>query len=216
MKRKTIVSNSLTCLVLVLFLNKSFSQTNIINATLVSPDSSVLYIGIINTIEITNTKNPFFEIRAAKSKLSSTPHPYRFEIRPYGLWTDTVFIFDGNDVSLKKAFTIVPIPPVEARLGTLRGDEATAEEISINGWLVLSIPNCKCTTSYVVSSFEVEFESETIDEEPIKMEGDRVNVKAKKIIRTLKAGDTVYFDHIKAKNEDGQVIDIPGFSISVQ
>ena len=129
---------------------------------------------------------------------------------------DTIFVYDGNKVILQKAFKIAHLPPVEARLGTLRVDEATQEEIYINGWLVLMIPNCTCTTSYVVTSFEVDFETEVEGAELIKMEGDRLTAKARKAIKLLKPGDVVYFDHIIAKNQDGETREIPGFSITVK
>jgi hypothetical protein len=216
MKMTTILLKPLSFLLMVLLFKNSFSQTNIINKTLLVPDSNFLYLGITNSIEILNNKNPFFEIRAASRSLTSTRNSYIFELRPTRLGWDTVFILDGNEILFQKAFKIVPLPSIEAKLGTLRVEEATQEEIYINGWLVLLIPNCTCTPSYVVSSFEMEFDSEEIDEPILKIEGDRVTTKARKIIKSLKSGDVVYFDHIKAKNQDGSLIDIPGFSLAVK
>jgi hypothetical protein len=169
-----------------------------------------------NSIEISNNKNPFFEIRAYKSSLSSTAHPFIFEVRPTHPGTDTIFILDGNEVLFRKAFRVVSLPAIEAKLGTLRKDEATQEEIYINGWLVLTIPNCKCTTSFVVTSFQIEFEGDDVSEEVIEIEGDRVTTKARRIIKSLKSGDIVYFESIIAKNEDGKSIEVPGFSITVK
>jgi hypothetical protein len=216
MKRITIIYKSLNCLLFFLLFESGFSQTNIINKTSISPDSSILFIGLSNSIEIINNKNPFFEIRAAKGPLSSTANPYVFELRPSRMGWDTVYLFDGNEVLFKKAFKIVPLPSIEAKLGTLRKDEATQEEIYINGWLVLNIPNCTCKTTYVVTSFRIEFESDDVSQDVIEIEGDRVTTKARKVIKALKSGDVVYFENIIAKNEDGRSIEVPGFSITVQ
>jgi GldM C-terminal domain len=214
--KTTTVFRALICLIFALIFKSSFSQTDIINKTLISPDSNVLYLGITNSIEIINNKNPFFEIRSANRSLTSTHNSHIFELRPTRLGWDTVFIIDGNEILFQKAFKIVALPAIEARLGTLRVEEATQEQIYINGWLVLTIPNCKCTTTYVVSSFEVEFESEDHGEEIIKIEGDRLTIKARKVIKSLNSGDVVYFDRIVAKNEDGKSIEVPGFTITVK
>ena len=216
MKNVILIGKPLIFFSVVLLSEKGLSQVDIINKTLVVQDSSVLYIGIANAIQIINTKNPFFEIRSASGRLRSTGNPFIFELRPSGPGPDTVYLFDGNEVMFKKGFRAVYLPPIEAKLGTLRKEEATQEEIYINGWLVLTIPNCTCKTSFVVSSFEIEFDGEDVDEEVLKIEGDRVTTKARKIIKNLKSGDVVYFDNIKAKNDDGRVIDVPGFSITVK
>jgi hypothetical protein len=203
-------------LLIILLSKTGFSQLDIINNTLLSPDSNTLYIGISNAIKIINTKNPFFEIRAASRGLSSTHDPYVFELRATKPGWDTVFVFNGDEMLIQKAFKIVFLPPVEAKLGTLRVDEATQEEIYINGWLVLLIPNCKCTPSYTVSSFELGFESDEVNEDVMQIEGDRLTTKARKIIKSLKPGDVVYFDHIIAKNEAGTSIEVAGFNITVK
>jgi hypothetical protein len=216
MKKTTILSKPITCLFALLLFKNSFSQTDIINKTLLVPDSSVLYLGITNTIEIINNKNPFFEIRSASRSLSSTRNSYLFELRPAKLGWDTVFILDGNEILFEKAFKIVPLPSIEAKLGTLRVEEATQEEIYINGWLILTIPNCKCTPAYTVTSFEVEFDSEEVNEDILKIEGDRLTTKARKIIKSLAPGDVVYFDHIIAKDRDGRAIEVPGFGLTVK
>ena len=216
MKKTIVLAKPLLCLLVVLLIKNSFSQTNIINKTLLVPDSNVLYLGITNSIEIVNSKNPFFEIRSASRNLSSTRNSYLFELRPTRLGWDTVFILDGNEILFQKAFRIVTLPSIEAKLGTLRVEEATQEEIYINGWLVLTIPNCKCTTPYVINSFQIEFEGDNVNDVVIEIEGDRVNTKARKIIKSLKSGDVVYFENIIAKNEEGRSIEVPGFSITVK
>jgi hypothetical protein len=216
MMRINQIHKSFYFILLNLVVTSGYSQTNIINKTLIFPDSNVLFLGITNSIEIINNKNPFFEIRAAKSSLTATPQPFIFEIQPTHPGWDTISILDGGNVSFRKAFKIDFLPAPEARLGTLRTGEATSEQITINGWLVLIIPNCKCTTPFTVTSFEVSFGSDEIDEKPIAIEGDRLTVKAKKIIRSLKAGDEVYFDHIVAKNEMGRSIDLPGLTMIVK
>jgi GldM C-terminal domain len=216
MNKTDILVKPLLCFLVIVLFKNSLAQTNIINKTLLVPDSSVLYLGITNSIEIVNNKNPFFEIRSASRNLSSTRNSYLFDLRPTHLGWDTVFILDGNEILFQKAFKIVALPSIEAKLGTLRVEEATQEEIYINGWLVLTIPNCKCTPSYVVSSFQIEFEGDDVSDEVIEIEGDRVNTKARKIIKKLKSGDVVYFENIIAKNEDGRSIEVPGFSITVK
>ena len=216
MKKTIILAKPLLCLLVVLLFKSSFSQTNIINKTLLVPDSNVLYLGITNTIEIINNKNPFFEIRSASRSLSSTRNSYLFELRPSRLGWDTVFILDGNEILFQKAFKIVTLPSIEAKLGTLRVEEATQEEIYINGWLVLMIPNCTCTPAYTVTSFEVDFESEEVNADVLKIEGDRLTTKARKIIKSLASGDVVYFEHIIAKDADGRSIEVPGFSLTVK
>ena len=216
MKMITILLKSFTCLLFILLFKNSYSQTNIINKTLLVPDSNVLYLGITNSIEIINNKNPFFEIRSASRNLSSTRNSYIFEIRPTHLGWDTVFILDGNEILFQKAFQIVALPAIEAKLGTLRVEEATQEEIYINGWLVLTIPNCKCTPLYGVTSFEVGFDSEDVKEDVLKIEGDRLTIKARKIIKSLSSGDVVYFENIIARDPDGRSIEVPGFSLTVK
>jgi hypothetical protein len=214
--KRIIVPGALIFLFIVLWTGSSFSQTNIINKTLISPDSNVLFIGITNSIEVFNNKNPFFEIRAARSSLTATPHPFIFEVRVSKPGWDTIAISDGSAIFFRKAFRIDFLPSPQAKLGTLLTDSATSEEITINGWLVTTIPNCKCPASFVVSSFQVEFDADGINQEAIPIEGDRLSLQAKKIIRSLKAGDVIYFDHIIAKNEEGKSIELPEFSITVK
>jgi len=175
-------------------------------------------VGVTNSIEITNYKNPFFEIRSAKTFLSATSNSYVYDMRPSRIGWDTIYLIDDGNVLLKKTFRIDPIPAVQAKLGTLSIDleEATQEEIVINGWIQLFIPNCKCAPAFTVNSFEVEFEGDNVPEKPIKIEGDRLTIPVRKLIMALKSGDTVYFDHIIAKNDEGKSIDVPGLSISVK
>ena len=194
---RTITIASKVLLLIMLTMGKSgFSQINIVNKLLLSPDSNVLFLGVTNSIEVRNYKNLFFEIRAAKSPLSATPNSYVFEVRPNQPGWDTIYISDGTDVFFKKGFRIDYLPAPRAKLGTLHTDSATSEEITINGWIVTFIPNCKCNTSFAVISFQVEFEGDDVEQEPVKIEGDRLDVKTKKFIRTLKPGDVVYFNHI--------------------
>jgi hypothetical protein len=216
MKRTLIICKPVIYLVAIFLFKSGVSQINIVNRTLLSPDSNVLFVGITNSIEVINTKNPFFEIRAGKSALSSTTHPYIFEVRSTQPGVDTIVVSDGDQVILKKAFKITFLPTIEAKLGTLRKEEATQEEILINGWLVLTIPNCKCSPAYEVTSFQLEFDGDDVDEEIIAIEGNRFTTKAKKIIKSLKSGDTVYFEKIIAKNEEGKSIQVPDFSLTVQ
>ena len=216
MKKSTILLKIFTLWLLFLLCRNSFSQTNIINKTLVVPDSNVLYLGVTNSIEILNNKNPFFEVRSANTPLTSTPHSFIFEMHPTRLGTDTVFVYYDGKLLFQKSFNIVPLPGIQAKLGTLKVEEATQEEIYINGWLVLYIPNCSCTTNFVVTSFELEFDSEEVKEDILKIEGDRLTIKARKMIKSLASGDVVYFDNIIAKNADGQSIQVPGFSLTVK
>jgi hypothetical protein len=212
----SVVNKLLSWLLLMLLVDRGFSQPNIINKTLIAPDSNVLFIGIPNAIQVINYKNPFFEIRASNSALQATGNSFIYEIRPTRIGWDTIYLYDDGKVILKKAFRIDPVPAVQVKLGTLQVDEATQEEIVINSWLQLFIPNCKCTTSFAVTSFEVSFEGDEVPEKPIKIEGDRLSTPVRKLIMGLKTEDTVYFDHIIAKNEDGKTINVPGISISVK
>ena len=197
---------------------RGYSQANIINRTLVSPDSSVLFIGMPNSIEVVNYKNPFFEIRAANSILRATGNSYIYEIHPTRLGWDTIYVLDDGNVLFKKAFRIDPIPAIEAQWGTLPVDteEATQEEIVINGWIKLFIPNCKCTSTYAVTSFEVSFDGDAVPQNTIKLEGDRLTIPVRKTIMALKPGATVNIDHIIAKNQDEKTIEVPGLSITVK
>jgi hypothetical protein len=204
-------------LLLVLFMGKGgFSQINIINNILISADSNVLFIGLPNGVQVINLQNPFFEIRASKSSLSSTGNPYVFEVRPTQQGWDTISVYYDKQVLLKKVFRTDFLPSMQGRLGTLRKEEATQEEILINGWLVLTIPNCKCSPSYTVTSFQLEFEGDDVDQEPMAIEGNRFTTQAKKIIKSLKSGDTVYFEKIIAKNEEGKSVEVGEFSITVK
>jgi hypothetical protein len=216
--KKNNIPFGVTLVIFTVIANSSFSQANIINRTLVSPDSSVLFVGMPNSIEVVNYKNPFFEIRAANSILRATGNSFVYEIHPTKLGWDTIFVMDDGNVLFKKAFRIDPLPPVQVKLGTLATDleEATQEEIVINSWLQLFIPNCKCTTSFAVTSFEVSFEGEDVSDKPIKIEGDRLTIPVRKMIMALKSGDTVSFDHIIAKNPDEKTIEVPGVSIGVK
>jgi len=216
MKRISIFYKLLLCVFSISSYTAAQAQADVVNGTLLSTDSNTLYIGISNAVKIINSKNPFFEIRAAQSALSATTNPFVFDVRPTRMGWDTIFVYDGNKVILQKAFKIAHLPPVEARLGTLRVDEATQEEIYINGWLVLTIPNCTCAPAYAVSSFEVGFDSEEINEDVLKIDGDRLTTKARKIIKSLSSGDVVYFEHIIAKDDDGRSIEVPGFSLTVK
>jgi hypothetical protein len=211
-----LINKLLTTFLLILLADRAISQTDIINKTLVVPDSNVLFVGVPNSIQLINYKNPFFEIRASNSILRATSNSFVYEISPARIGWDTIFILDDGHVLLKKVFRIDPIPAVQAKLGTLKTDEATQEEIVINSWIELFVPNCKCTTRFSVASFEVSFDGDDVPQNTIKIEGDRLTIAVRKMIMALKSGDTVYFDHIVAKNDDGKSIEVPGVSVSVR
>ena len=213
-----VINRILICVALMIGYGYAHSQPDIVNRTLVSPDSSVLYVGITNSIQVINYKNPFFEIRSANSILRATGNSYTYEISPSRPGWDTIYIMDDGNVLFKKAFRIDYLPPIEAQWGTLPTDteEATQEEIVINGWIKLFIPNCKCTTTFVVTSFEVSFDGDDVPKGTIKLEGDRLTIPVRKTIMALKSGSTVNIDHIIAKNRDERTIEVPGLSISVK
>ena len=213
-----VINKILICVALMGGYEYTYSQPDIVNRTLITTDSSVLYVGITNSIQVVNYKNPFFEIRSANFGLRATGNSYIYEISPTKPGWDTIFIMDDANVLFKKAFRVDYLPLIEAQWGTLPTDteEATQEEIVINGWIKLFIPNCKCNTTFAVTSFEVSFEGDDAPKDTIKLEGDRLTIPVRKTIMALKSGTTVNIDHIVAKNQDEKKIEVPGFSMSVK
>jgi GldM C-terminal domain len=181
------------------FLQYSYGQPKLINKELMNKDTSLLFYGIENMLELTNTKyTKGLSINADNSTVSPPKNSSVFMVTPHRLGLDTVSVYYHKNLLVRKVFNVVPFPKPIARLGTSNDSLATiAFLLAQNGLTIFT--NIATTRAFVVYGFTMKFTSNklTKDKKELKILGNRFTAEAIEIIKALQPNDKIVFDNIK-------------------
>ncbi|MFT3704525.1 MAG: GldM family protein [Agriterribacter sp.] len=186
-------------LIFILVCNSPFAQINIINTSLIVPDSNTAFIGVENIFEIVNAGKTAYTLKANGSLVQSTEKPNSFTVKPHSPGADTFHIIMNGKTVFTKIFTLSYLPLPKAALGAINKNTASREEIIANKGLMVRAGNFKAATNMRVLSFLIKIKSATLNEgdELVTINGNLLSEKAIAVITKLKSNDVITFDNIK-------------------
>jgi hypothetical protein len=139
------------------------SQVEVLNLSLTDSTKKVIYIGIDNEIEIKGFKgNKTISIKANKCDVSKPLYfdkINRFILRGKKTGLDTLLIIEDSIYLSNFIYEIKRVNNIEAILSEKKSTTLTKEEILLNPYLTLTIPDCYLKQNTYVTSFELYYKS---------------------------------------------------------
>lgn len=168
------------------------------NMSLVKPDSNILFYPIDNKIQVLGTNQKTHII----SKNGSTITSYdsnTFRVTPKTLKPDTLLVYAGKELLLKKIFIVDTIPNPGIQLGYIQHDTATVQEILANKVLHAMFKGSLLNDPIQVLGFSTTFIGPDDDMLNIyipPIEGNMLSEEQLAIIKQLKKNSKILFDDI--------------------
>ncbi len=176
-----------------------FAQIDIINTSLLVPDSNTIFVGVQNVVSIEKAGKEKYELRSGRCHVQSNSTPEGFIVMATSPGTDTLWAIHNGKKVYSKVFTLSFLPPPQVFLGSIRKDVASKEEIVANKGLVVRAGNFKKNTDMVILSYTVKIKSSVVKEGDDNIANNR-NLFTEKVIavlRSLTHNDVITFDDIK-------------------
>jgi hypothetical protein len=197
---KAIFSGVMKCILSILtlfvFLHLH-AQVTIRNMSSLKPDSNLLFALQDNRIKVSGTNQKTHVV--SKNGLTISAYDSNtFIVSPRTLTPDTLLVYAGNKLLLKKKFTIDSIPNIRIQLGYVQHDTATIREILANKVLHAAYKGYLFPDPIRILSFSTRFVSPDGDTLKIflPMEGDMLSKEQVAIIKELKKNSKIIFDDI--------------------
>jgi len=178
-----------------------FSQPEIKNISLTVPDSSILYIGIENKIEVTGIKDkPYLRLKSGKGEIiRHNLNPFLFLLTVTGKDSDVVELYENNNLVFTKTFSVRKLADPVPVFGTLADSVATVDEIILNPVINVLLPGCYYKHSYRVIYFKATVLSSKGRVDVFDKEGgNRLTKDQLKSIKQLKKGNKILLTEITA------------------
>jgi hypothetical protein len=206
----------ITGLLLLLTVN-SFAQIKIINRDLIDSTKNEFFIGVDNHIKLIITDREEYysiEVNGAGSSITKTG-PMEYSVRVTGIDTCKIGVYKKNTLVLTKKYTTHTIPQAVAALQYLRNTSASVSRILLNPYLRIVIPGANYRISGTIISFRTTFVING-DSTTLSCSGNVICPEQKKIIQTLIADDTIWFNDIRGNYADGRTVKFPSFWIKIE
>ncbi len=203
-------------MILLFGYERASSQITIRNMSLVKPDTNVLFKQIDNKIKVLGTSQKVRIVSQNGSGISSYDSN-TFVIIPKTLTPDTLTLYDGQTLLLKKIFTIDTLPELSVCLGNIQGDTATISEVMANKALTAAFRGSLYYSPIRIISFTSLFTGPASDllDYMITIQGNMLSKEQEAIIKQLKKGSTIYFDNILAVSADSKTRRLSPFTITI-
>jgi hypothetical protein len=195
-----------------------YAQVNLINSSLIIPDSNTAFIGVQNVFEIVNADKATYTLKANSTSIQPAEKLNSFIVKPHSAGADTFQIIKNGKTVYSKVFTRIFLPPPQAILGSIVKDVASKEEIIANKGLVVNAFNFKGVIGMPIRYYTLKIKSNAIKDEDkvIVIAGSLLSPKAITVINTLTPGDLVTFDEIQARTPDTRIVTLKSFSITIK
>lgn len=204
--------------------NMPFSETYSVGAstTSISADKmNVLYIGLQNPISISAGGVPAEKVSAGINNGSITKTgagKYSVVVtRPGTAMISVNGDIDGKVKTLgNKEFRIKYIPDPVLKVGMSKGPYMKAAEFKVQGGLRADLEDFLFEgVRYEVVSYRLGIDARGKDFFEADANSAYFPSSAMPIIRSMKAGDIVYFDNVRVKGPDGRVRDMANFNLKI-
>lgn len=211
-KMKPLIS---TILLLIYF--QTNAQVTISNMSLVKPDSNILFQLMDNKIKVLGT-NQKADIVSQNGAHIASYDSNTFIINPGTLTHDTILVYAGKKLLLKKIFTIDTLPELSIQLGNIQGDTATTNEIIANKILIAIFKGSLYNNPIRVISFTTTFigPDAEMQDNIITTQGNLLSNEQVAIIKQLKKNSKILFDDILAVGSESKTRRLSPFTITIR
>jgi len=197
-----------------------FSEPYTVGAstTSISADKmNVLYIGLQNPISISAAGVPAEQVSASITNGSITKTGAgKFSVTVSKPGTATINVVANGKNIPGKEFRIKYIPDPVLKVGMSKGPYMKASEFKVQGGLRADLEDFLFEgVRYEVVSYRLYIDARGKD--PFEADANSAYFPsgALPIIRSIKAGDIVYFDNVRVKGPDGRVRDMSNFNLKI-
>ena len=208
---------TLSILTVFIFL-KVYSQVTIKNMSLLRPASNILFCLIDNKLKVSGTNQKTRIISKNGSTISSYDSN-TFSVKPKTLRPDTLLVYAGKELLLKKIFTVDTIPNPSIQLGYIQNDTATVMEILANKVLYASFKGSLLNDPIRILGFSTTFIGPDDDMLNIyipPIEGNVLSEEQVTIIKQLKQNSKIQFDTIIAITSNPKPRRLAPFTITIR
>lgn len=193
-------------------------------ALVVSPTKmNVFYIGVPNPVEISVPGVPSKDISASLSSGSLSPDGqgnYIAKVNAPGKVNINVTAkINGQSKSMgMREFRVKRIPDPLPIIGNYEnGSSQNANSIVAQGRMTASLKDFDFAATFQITFFNLSIkDSQGFTRDIEGKEGGNLTADQKSAIRSLKVGQKIYFDQIKAKGPDGQTRNLPVLSYKIK
>lgn len=195
-----------------------YSQVTIKNMSSARPDSNILFHPIQNMINVSGTTQKTHIISKNGSTISSFDSN-TFRVMPKSLKPDTLLVYAGKELLLKKIFTIDTIPDPTIQLGYIQHESATVREILANKVLNASMKGSLFYDPIRILSFSTTFigpEGDTLNIFTPSVEGNMLSDEQAAIIKQLKKGSKIVFEAIITFTYNAKPRRLAPFAITIK
>jgi len=202
----------------VFVLVQVYSQVTVKNMSLVRPDSNILLASIDNRIKVSGT-NQKTHIISKNGSTISTYDSNTFRVVPKTLRPDTLLVYAGKELLLKKIFTVDTIPNPSIQFGYIQHDTATVREILANKVLHAMFKGSLLNDPIRILGFSTTFigpDADTLNIFIPPIEGNMLSEDQVAIIKQLKKNSKIVFDAIIAINSDSKARRLAPFAITIR
>jgi hypothetical protein len=181
-------------LFLLFFYAKAFSQVTIKNISLVKLDTNIMYQELNNWIKVSGT-NSNVNLISKNGNSVSRQDKNTFIIIPKTLVSDTLLVYLGKKLLLRKIYLIDTFSLPKIQLGNIQSDTASISEILANKGLRGVIRNCLYDFPIRIVYFSTTFLGQNGDtlSTHLKAEGNLLSKDQETVIRSLKRNCKIVF-----------------------
>jgi hypothetical protein len=192
------------------------SQIDLKNISL-KQDTNVLYYQTDNWLKISGTSEKINVISKA-GNLINADNQNQFLIIPSSLKNDTLIVFSGKKIILKKIFSIDTLSEIVFHIGAIKKDTATVAEILANRGLMTNLKRGYYRFPMRILSFSLTLikpGADTILKDGIT-EGNILSKIQQDLIRQLPSNSKLVFQDIAVVTPNSRIRAFPGFTITTK
>ena len=195
----------------------TYAQVTLSNRSLVTPDTSILFQHMENSIKVLGTNRKVHMVSQNGTGIA-VHDSNTFVIRPNTLKPDTLLVYAGKKLLLKQVFIIDTVPEPSLQLGNIESDTATINEIMANKVVRAVLKGSLYAFPVRIISFSTTCigpAGETPDK-AIAVQGNLLSPQQEDRIKQLKKNSKILFDDILAVTPDGRTRRLSPFAITIR
>ena len=190
------------------------AQIDLVNRTSQRTDSSFIFIGVRNHLEITGGQGATGQLKARNAVVSLSDSPRLFIVEPDKPGPDTLQVIEKGRVVVTKVFISKWLTYLASRWGALTKYTATIPEVIANKRMTLFVRDCNCAAEWRIVGYRMTFVSNQPMNE-IRINGAALPAEAIPVIQGLRPGDKIVFNEILVVCRTCRVRELPPFTITI-
>jgi len=192
-----------------------FCQISIKNTSL-TIDTNIIYHKVDNYLEISGSSQNLTLLSSKGNEVTSY-NINKFKVHPISLGADTLLVYAGKKLLLRKRFLVDTLSTFKVQLGNIRKDTASTPEILANGGLRIGPVGSFYKNTFHIVSFITSFlgpNGEALAPD-IRTDGNLLSTEQKQVIKILKRNDRISFTIIVI-GPDGRRRELPPYIMVIK